>query len=236
MITDLHLESLSRQHNADHDIEKLYLNVLHTGSNPKHWVTTKRFSKLLADQITLSAKHFLRQSLNRISFMRLGKPLLLEHHPELPPFVADSYIGAVKRPSVLTTIWDTEISFNVNDFMARIGRSLNTPVMYTDWIDPPEWPRNQYRIGGLRFETTCYSCPEQYDVYLGDTQVGYVRMRYEDLTVEYGKCALLSPCIDSYYFAKAYGNIPVNKRMRVLRQIARTLRRVHVKKFPIKRV
>lgn len=233
MQTDLHLQTVLARHNADPAIEKLYLNVLGTGSNLKHWVTTNRFSKLLADQITLSAKHFLRQSLNRLSFMQLGEPLLLEHHSELPPFVADSYIGAVKRRPPPTRVWGESETRLYGDF---IGRGLTNPIMYGDWRGPPEWPRDQYRIGGLRFETTCHTCPEQYDVYLGDTQVGYVRMRYEYLTVEYGECALLSPCIDSYYFAKAYGNIPVNKRMRVLRQIARTLRRVHVKKFPIKRV
>lgn len=37
----------------------------------------------------------------------------------------------------------------------------------------------------LRFVETCPACPEQYDVMLNDTIVGYVRLRYSRLTVYY---------------------------------------------------
>ena len=40
-------------------------------------------------------------------------------------------------------------------------------------------------INGLRFVLTCYACPEQYDVYDGDKQVGYVRLRGGHLRAEY---------------------------------------------------
>lgn len=36
----------------------------------------------------------------------------------------------------------------------------------------------------LRFECTCSACPEQYDVYLDDKQVGYVRLRWGTLRVQ----------------------------------------------------
>lgn len=38
--------------------------------------------------------------------------------------------------------------------------------------------RNQLMIGGLRLVLTCGACPEQYDVYDGDEQVGYLRLRH----------------------------------------------------------
>jgi hypothetical protein len=33
-------------------------------------------------------------------------------------------------------------------------------------------------ILGYTLEKTCNACPEQYDVYLGDEQVGYLRLRH----------------------------------------------------------
>ena len=40
-------------------------------------------------------------------------------------------------------------------------------------------------FNGLRFELTCGACPEQYDVYKGDLQVGYVRLRFGGLRCDY---------------------------------------------------
>jgi hypothetical protein len=37
--------------------------------------------------------------------------------------------------------------------------------------------KTDYNILGLFFQLTCYACPEQYDVYFEDKQVGYVRLR-----------------------------------------------------------
>ncbi len=37
----------------------------------------------------------------------------------------------------------------------------------------------------IRFVQTCGCCPEQYDAYLGDKYVGYVRERGGSFTVEY---------------------------------------------------
>lgn len=36
----------------------------------------------------------------------------------------------------------------------------------------------------LFFKQTCFMCPEQYDVYRGEEQVAYVRLRWGYLTVE----------------------------------------------------
>lgn len=35
----------------------------------------------------------------------------------------------------------------------------------------------------LRFKMTCGACPEQYDVFLGEEQVGYVRLRHGFMAV-----------------------------------------------------
>lgn len=40
-------------------------------------------------------------------------------------------------------------------------------------------------IKGLKFCQTCYACPEQYDVFYNESQVGYIRLRWGRLTVEY---------------------------------------------------
>ena len=40
-------------------------------------------------------------------------------------------------------------------------------------------------IEGLLFHKTCDACPEQYDVYKRTKQVGYVRLRWGNLTVDF---------------------------------------------------
>lgn len=44
-------------------------------------------------------------------------------------------------------------------------------------------------INGLRFELTCSMCPEQYEVFDGTKQVGYVRLRWGCFRVDYPDCA-----------------------------------------------
>lgn len=45
-----------------------------------------------------------------------------------------------------------------------------------------EYPRN---ILGLELRRTSFACPEQYDVYEGDRQVGYLRLRHGNFTASY---------------------------------------------------
>ena len=47
-----------------------------------------------------------------------------------------------------------------------------------------EIPEEQ-TIRGLKFICTCEACPEQYDVFDGDKQVGYVRERHGKLRADY---------------------------------------------------
>lgn len=43
-------------------------------------------------------------------------------------------------------------------------------------------------IGKYRLELTCAGCPEQYDVFLEDEQVGYLRLRHGYFRVEFPNC------------------------------------------------
>ncbi|MBO7696420.1 MAG: hypothetical protein J6T10_27595 [Methanobrevibacter sp.] len=44
-------------------------------------------------------------------------------------------------------------------------------------------------IKGLKFVQTCFACPEQYDVFDSkQTKVGYVRLRWGNLTAECPDC------------------------------------------------
>ena len=40
-----------------------------------------------------------------------------------------------------------------------------------------------FEIASVRFVTTCPSVPEQYDCFIGDAKVGYVRLRCGEMTV-----------------------------------------------------
>ena len=47
-----------------------------------------------------------------------------------------------------------------------------------------EHDKADFRINGLWFKLTCGACPEQYDVFRGDEQVAYVRLRFGRLRVD----------------------------------------------------
>jgi hypothetical protein len=40
-------------------------------------------------------------------------------------------------------------------------------------------------IDGVKLVLTCGACPEQYDAYLDDRQIGYMRLRHGVFTVDY---------------------------------------------------
>jgi hypothetical protein len=44
-----------------------------------------------------------------------------------------------------------------------------------------------YSYYGLTLKRTCLACPEQYDVYYGDTLCGYMRLRHGYFRTEYYK-------------------------------------------------
>ena len=40
----------------------------------------------------------------------------------------------------------------------------------------------------IRLELTCGACPEQYEAFIGDRQVGYLRLRHGHFRVDYPDC------------------------------------------------
>lgn len=44
----------------------------------------------------------------------------------------------------------------------------------------------EYR--GIKLVQTCGACPEQYDAFLGNRQVGYLRLRHGHFRVDYPDC------------------------------------------------
>lgn len=44
-------------------------------------------------------------------------------------------------------------------------------------------------IDGLNFVMTCGACPEQYDVFKGEDQVGYIRLRHGVFRVDCPECS-----------------------------------------------
>jgi hypothetical protein len=48
--------------------------------------------------------------------------------------------------------------------------------------------RPEIEIEGLRVVMTCGVCPEQYDVFSGDWQVGYLRLRHGKFRADVPEC------------------------------------------------
>lgn len=60
----------------------------------------------------------------------------------------------------------------------------DTPETWEPWDEYDQELTYPKEILGLRLVRTCIACPEQYDVYEGDTQVAYFRLRHGKFTVE----------------------------------------------------
>jgi hypothetical protein len=48
--------------------------------------------------------------------------------------------------------------------------------------------KNELMIDGCRVVLTCSACPEQYDVYQNDVQIGYLRLRHGYFRADYPDC------------------------------------------------
>lgn len=45
-----------------------------------------------------------------------------------------------------------------------------------------------YSYRGVDLQKTCNACPEQYDAFIGDEQIGYFRLRHGQFRVDAGDC------------------------------------------------
>jgi hypothetical protein len=67
------------------------------------------------------------------------------------------------------------------------------------WKDV-KWPESQ-TIDGLELRLTCASHPEQYDVYDGEKQVAYFRLRHGEFRVDVPDCGG-----ETIYYAEPMGD------------------------------
>jgi hypothetical protein len=51
-----------------------------------------------------------------------------------------------------------------------------------------DFPESKYKIKGLVFKNTSPGCPEQYDVFQKDKQVGYIRYRWGNFRIDCPNC------------------------------------------------
>jgi hypothetical protein len=85
-------------------------------------------------------------------------------------------------------------------------------------------------VGNLRFDQTCMACPEQYDVYLDDTQVGYVRLRWGMLRAYYPDYKSKSVQLYEFQFEDGWtGEFPDERQRKFhLESIANILYNYHM--------
>lgn len=71
---------------------------------------------------------------------------------------------------------------------------------------------------------TCGACPEQYDVYFGDIQIGYLRLRHGNFTASYP--SHMGDCV-YYGYPKGDGIFEDDERMRFLKEAIDSLLTFH---------
>ncbi len=77
-------------------------------------------------------------------------------------------------------------------------------------------------VDGLKFVMTCSEFPEQYDVFDGDNQVGYVRMRYGNFSVS---CPDAGDCLVVNRGMLGYGAFEDDERELCLKEAASAIRK-----------
>lgn len=79
-----------------------------------------------------------------------------------------------------TGVWQSRAAA-INGILARAKKlRAETPQ--------PDAGSGEIEINGLRLVCTCSACPEQYDVFDGDTQVGYLRLRHGSFRADVPDC------------------------------------------------
>ena len=87
---------------------------------------------------------------------------------------------------------------------------------------------NKLIVNGCTLVMTCSACPEQYDVFFEDFQIGYLRLRHGSFTASYpdymGNCVY-------YGYPKGDGCFDDEERMFFLKEAVDSLISFHNKKI-----
>jgi hypothetical protein len=113
-------------------------------------------------------------------------------------YIAVPYMDGAEPTEHVDEISDSTVSLMAS--MWELDETLGRPVydfnaLETAWfqqaedvLDREEKIYNKHQlwnlpimVNGYTFKKTCVACPEQYDVFVGDTQVAYVRLRHSKL-------------------------------------------------------
>lgn len=86
---------------------------------------------------------------------------------------------------------------------------------------------NKLIVSGCTLVMTCMACPEQYDVFFGDFQIGYLRLRHGSFRADY-----LDHTGDTVYqgYPKGDGCFDDDERMFFLKEAVDSLLAAHNKK------
>lgn len=84
--------------------------------------------------------------------------------------------------------------------------------------------KNCTDVEGCRLLKTCSACPEQYDVYRGGKQIGYLRLRHGHFRADYPDCGG-----ETVYEAEPRGNgaFDPDERSHFLSEAVRALKAHH---------
>lgn len=78
-----------------------------------------------------------------------------------------------------------------SDRAAQVSQPIREAIIEeaqnNDWAEQRAQP-TKLRIGPYSLVLTCSACPEQYDVFLGDEQVGYLRLRHGSFRADTPHC------------------------------------------------
>ena len=84
--------------------------------------------------------------------------------------------------------------------------------------------KNTLIINGCTLVRTCYACPEQYDVFFHDFQIGYLRLRHGSFTAEYPN---VGGALAYSGYPKGDGIFEDNERFFFLREAVDSLIQMH---------
>lgn len=70
----------------------------------------------------------------------------------------------------------------IKHLLSQISIDIDTPVLSEKVL------LKKFDDNLIKLDLTCSACPEQYDAYLGEEQVGYLRLRHGEFRVDFPDC------------------------------------------------